>query len=216
MSSATSTGNVSKPFLALRRTSVALVVLATFAGLGLTACGSGSPAATAPTTAQPTKTRPTTQGPHATPPSVLPILNRALREQDQGQYARAVVDFLAVVKADPTSQIAWYDLGVIAGRHRETAGARRDYQAALHGDADYVPALFNLAQLDAPGDPRTAATLYQHVVRLQPKNANARLNLGFVLRSLGRGAAAKSQFAQAIRLDPRLASRVPATDRGAA
>ncbi len=178
--------------------------------VALAACGGGS----AVSTPRPT---PSTSAPaiaaHLTPALLLPTLNRALLEQTHKQYAAAVVDFLTVVKADPSSQIAWYDLGVIADLHAEDAEAITDYEAAIKGDPSYVPALYNLAGLETAGQPKAAAALYGDVIRLQPANAAAHLNLGFVLVTLGSPAAAKVQFADAIRLQPALSSRIPAADR---
>jgi tetratricopeptide (TPR) repeat protein len=124
-------------------------------------------------------------------------------------------DFLNIVKADPASQIAWYDLGVIAHLHAEDAQAINDYEAALAGDPSYVPALYNLAVLETPTRPKDAAVRYGDVIRLQPANAAAHLNLGFVLKSLGQPVAAETQWNDAIRLAPALSARVPAADRTA-
>lgn len=177
----------------------------------LTSCGSGTQAS-APPVARPAATA--AQG--SSPSTVLQMLERALQEQTHQQYAQAVGDFLAVVKADPGNHIAWYDLGVIAHLHAEDSMAISDYQSALVGDPNYIPALYNLAVLQTAGQPKVAASLYEQVIRLQAGNADARLNLGFVLQSLGQAAAAKAQFAAAIRLDAQLASRVPVAEGGRA
>jgi Tfp pilus assembly protein PilF len=178
--------------------------------LPLASCGAGSSASASHPT--PSTTAAATAA-HLTPTSLLPTLNRALSEQTHKQYAAAVVDFLNVVKADPNSQIAWYDLGVIAQLHAENAQAITDYETAIKGDPSYVPALYNLAVLEAPSQPKSAAALYNDVIRIQPASAAAHLNLGFVLLSIGSRAAAKVELADAIRLDPAFASRVPAADR---
>ena len=136
-------------------------------------------------------------------------LDKAVHEELMGKKAQAVVDFLAVVKADPHNQVAWYNLGVIADRNGQANQAISDYRTALLGDAHYVPALYNLAGLEAPAHAAAAVQLYQEVVQLQPKMAAAHLNLGFALESLGQQAAGKAQIASALQLDPALASRVP-------
>ena len=151
---------------------------------------------------------------HTTPPSVLPRLDKAIHEEIHGQYAAAVADFLAVVKTDPKSQLAWYDLGVIAGRANETSQAERDYRAAIAADPTYVPALYNLAVLLAPSEPRQAITLYRQAVTQEPNDADARLNLGFALLATGQQAAGRAQLAEAIKLNPKMASRVPVADGG--
>jgi tetratricopeptide (TPR) repeat protein len=198
------------------RTVAALIIT-----VALTACGSTSPhaashASTTPKASGSQSTSPTTSANHKTPASLLPTLDRALREENSKQYAAAVADFLTVVKADPSNQIAWYDLGVIAALHSETAQAIRDYQAAINGDPTYVPALYNLATLEATAHPAVAMGLYQRVIKIEPGNAAAHLNLGFALESLGRTTSAKAQFVTAIRLEPALASRVPVADGGTA
>jgi Tfp pilus assembly protein PilF len=151
---------------------------------------------------------------HATPPSVLPTLDKAIHEEIHGQYAAAVADFLTVVKTDPKSQLAWYDLGVIADRGNETSQAERDYRAAIAADPTYVPALYNLAVLLAPTEPRQAITLYRQAVTQEPNDADARLNYGFTLLATGQQAAGRAQLAEAIKLNPKMASRVPVADGG--
>jgi Flp pilus assembly protein TadD len=153
---------------------------------------------------------------HATPPSVLPTLDKAIHDEIHGQYAAAVADFLVVVKADPKNQIAWYDLGVIADRDSETSQAERDYRAAIAADATYVPALYNLAVLVAPTEPRQAIPLYRKAIAKEPNDADARLNLGFALLAIGQKAAGRAQIAEAIKLDPKMAARVPVADGGTA
>lgn len=146
---------------------------------------------------------------HQTHGSVSTELNRAVHEEVSGNEAQAVVDFLMIVKTDPRNQIAWYNLGVIAGRNGQSNQAERDYRAALGGDPHYVPALYNLAVLEAPAHPAQAVVLYRQVVRLQPKMAAAHLNLGFALEALRQQAAGKAQIASALKLDPSLSSRLP-------
>jgi tetratricopeptide (TPR) repeat protein len=189
--------------------------------VALSACGSVSPHAVSHTSSNPKSsgsqsTIPNTSTSHGTPASILPTLDRALREENSKQYAAAVVDFLAVVKAEPSNQVAWYDLGVIARLHGEDAQAISDYRAAISGDPTYVPALYNLASAEATAHPTVAIGLYQRVIKVDPSNASAHLNLAFALKSLGYTASAKVQFSMAIRREPSLASRVPAADGGSA
>lgn len=176
-----------------RRVAFVGAIGAAVLALAFTSCGGG----------------PSGNGTHPLSSSVLAQLNTAVHEEVSGNDARAVADFLAVVKTDPHNQIAWYNLGVIADRNGQTNTAVSDYRTALVGDAHYVPALYNLAVLEAPAHLAQAAELYQQVVRLQPKMATAHLNLGLALESLGQRAAGKAQIAAALALDPALASRVP-------
>jgi tetratricopeptide (TPR) repeat protein len=93
-----------------------------------------------------------------------------------------------------------------ASRHTRAATSRR---TALGIDADFVSALFNLAILrTALGDDDEAVDLYQHIIELEPENAAAHLNLGFVLIAKGFEARGQAELAEAIRLDPSLEGRV--------
>jgi tetratricopeptide (TPR) repeat protein len=105
--------------------------------------------------------------------------------------------------------VAWYDLGIIAQRNGQATLAANDYLSSLAGNRKYVPALYNLAILETAKQPRAAATLYQDAITADPKNADAHLNYGFVLESLGQQLAGQEQIAYALKLDPSLNSRVP-------
>lgn len=146
-------------------------------------------------------------GPSASP--VNPKLGEGIRAQESGNSALAVSDFLAVVKADPTDNVAWYDLGVIAHQAGQDPQAVKDYRAALAAHPGYFPALYNLAVLESGSDPAGAIALYRRAIAAEPKNGAAHLNLGFLLRSSGDAAAGTEEIAKAVSLDPALASRVP-------
>ncbi len=132
----------------------------------------------------------------------------AVAAEKNGDRALAVADFLAVVKTDPRNPYAWYDLGVIAGQAGQPAEAAADLQRSIAADPRFVPALYNLAVIRTADAPAVAAQLYERAVRIEPKDAIAHLNLGFVLKTLGRTAAGNAQIATALRLDPSLATRV--------
>jgi Flp pilus assembly protein TadD len=51
--------------------------------------------------------------------------------------------------------------------------------------------------------------LYEKVIAIEPKDAEAHLNLGFALQALGKVAQGNAEIAEAVRLDPALSSRVP-------
>ncbi|MHB8219891.1 MAG: tetratricopeptide repeat protein [Acidimicrobiales bacterium] len=151
---------------------------------------------------------------HPTPPQLVPRLEKGIAAEQRGQSPEAVADFLAVVKADPKDQVAWYDLGVIAQRAGQDTGAESDYRRALAGDPTYLPALYNLAGLEAPSDPEGAAQLYGKVLEQSPKDAEAELNLGFAMLAMGQKAQGRADLVKAIALDPAMASRVPVADGG--
>ncbi len=176
------------------RKALAGILAITATGLILSACGGGT---TPRSTSQSTTT------------NVGSTLTRAVDEMRSGNDARAVADFLAVVKADRKNYVAWYDLGVIAQHNGQATLAANDYLSSLSGNHNYVPALYNLAILETAKQPHAAATLYQDAITAEPNNANAHLNYGFVLETLGQQLAGEEQIAYAIKLDPSLNSRVP-------
>jgi len=190
-----------------RVAATALVVVVVAAGL-LAACGGPSPSAGQADHGNTTS--------HQTPAALQSKLEQAIADENDGRYAAAAAGFLAVVKADPKNTIAWYDLGVMARRSGKDTQAFGDYRRALAGDPKYVPALYNLAELEAPHHPGEAAALYRKVLAADPKNAGARLNLGFALLAEGKTADGKAALAAAIKQQPSLASRVPVADGGTA
>jgi tetratricopeptide (TPR) repeat protein len=140
------------------------------------------------------------------------LLQDGLAAQGAGKLDDARALYLKVIAADPANKIAFYDLGVIYQQLNSTAEARDAYGKALAIDAKYQPALFNLAVLETPGDKAKAAALYQQILDINPNDANVHLNLGLLLRDMGRQADSDTHLKRAVELDPTLASRAqPAT-----
>jgi Tfp pilus assembly protein PilF len=137
-----------------------------------------------------------------------------VRDLSAGKTADAVGELLTVVKIDPSNYIAWYDLGDIAQQLGEQTLAIHDYQASIHADGNYIPALFNLAIMYTSTQPTTAASLYQKAIALKPADAELHLNYGFLLLSTGSRQGGLQQLARAVELQPSLASRIPASDGG--
>jgi Tfp pilus assembly protein PilF len=138
-----------------------------------------------------------------------PILTRAVSELNHGDVALAVANFLEVVKTQPSNHIAWYDLGVIAAKAGQNTQAVNDYLSSLSGDKTYVPALYNLAILETGSHPQTAVELYLKALKIEPGDADAHLNIGFLYETMGNQAAGEEQIAKAVQLDPSLNARVP-------
>jgi Tfp pilus assembly protein PilF len=177
-----------------RRYGTGLLATAALA-LTASACGGG-----APPTPKPSKA------------AVTATLNQAIRQLNRGKAGAAAAGFLAVVKDDPSNQIAWYDLGYIAEEHQQNKSAVHDYEASIGANATYVPALYNLAILDTPKLPQTAAKLYREAIAVDPGDADAHLNLGFLLISLHQVTGGQEELARAVQLNPALSSRIPISD----
>ncbi len=132
-----------------------------------------------------------------------------LSAQSQGRAAAAREDYRQALAHDPNNKFAYFNLGTIESHEGNFGLAEQDYRAALQSDGNFVPALFNLAVRLTTSDPAQAVSLYQHAIQVEPDNAQAHFNLGFLLESLGRDGEARAEFAAAVRIDSTLAARIP-------
>lgn len=136
-----------------------------------------------------------------------------LAAQNAGMLNAAAADYGQALAHDPRNKLAWYDLGTVETAQGDGVLAVDDYDAALAIDPTFEPALFNVAVASTASNPQLAAHLYEQIIQLDANNADAHLNLGFLLLSQGRNDDARAQFALAVQLNPSLASRIPAAVR---
>jgi tetratricopeptide (TPR) repeat protein len=151
-----------------------------------------------------------TKSPSTTLKPADKLLQQGLAAQNAGRISEAKQDYLAVIHIDPANKIAYYDLGVIYQRQNDATNAAVYYQKALLADPKYKPALFNLAVLDASTAPQTAIALYRQLLVLNANDANVHFNLGLLLRTTNQAVEGNAEIATALKLDPGLASRLPA------
>ncbi len=119
------------------------------------------------------------------------------------------------IKKNPHSPVAYYDLGVAYQQQGNTRQAARNYLHAIAVDRNYVPALFNQAEIFAKRNAPLAIFYYRRIIRLKPDSPTAYLNLGLLeaaTKALHRQALA--DLAKAVKLDPALRRQVPAPLRG--
>jgi Tfp pilus assembly protein PilF len=93
---------------------------------------------------------------------------------------------------------------------KNSAQARSYYNKAILADADYRPALFNLAIVDTPTDVQSAVLLYNELLAMNENDSNVLFNLGLILVGHGQMAQGQSDINKAIILNPKLKSRLPA------
>lgn len=139
------------------------------------------------------------------------LFSEGLEAQTHGQPALAANDYLRSVKINPENKEAWYDLGLIQQDAGNNGQAEVYYEKSSALDPQYVPPLYNLATLVSPRDPASAVKLYRRVIAVEPRFAQAHLDLGFALQALGQRAQGNAQISEAVRLDPSLSSRVPSS-----
>lgn len=140
-------------------------------------------------------------------PSATSLVNAGIAAQNAGNNATASKDYVAALSIEPKNVFALFDLGDVQQYMGNVSAAQSNYFHALAINPNYEPALYNLATLEAKSDPSVARSLYDQVIHLSPKDADAHFNLGYVLIALGQRSSGQAQLREAVRLDPSLKSR---------
>lgn len=147
----------------------------------------------------------------STTQSIAQDLTAGIAAQNAGNYASATQYYNKVLTIDPNNATALYDLGDVDQLQNLLPAAKSRYLAALVADPNFISAMYNLATLEAPTTPNDARVLYDKIIAVSPRYADAHFNLGYVLIALGQQAAGQAQINVGIRLDPSLRSRVGTT-----
>jgi superkiller protein 3 len=122
-----------------------------------------------------------------------------------------VHDFLAAAAQDHSDAVPYYDLGVLYERElHDPAQAVTAYKMALSIRPKYAAAMFNLAVVDTSSQPQASENLYNELILLNPKDAQAAFNLGLLLINQLQPVPGHTLLKKAIALDPALAKQVPA------
>jgi tetratricopeptide (TPR) repeat protein len=143
--------------------------------------------------------------------SIAQNLTAGIAAQNAGNYASATSYYNKVLAADPKNATALYDLGDVDQLQNLTSSAKVEYLDALAIDPNFISAMYNLATIEASTSPNDARVLYNQIIRLSPRYADAHFNLGYVLIALGQQKAGLNQINIGVRLDPSLKSRVTTT-----
>jgi tetratricopeptide (TPR) repeat protein len=140
------------------------------------------------------------------------LVSQGLTAETSGQIQQALQDFNAAVAKNPVSPVAYFDLGTIYQEHlSNSTQAATEYNKALLADPNYAPAMYNLATLEASSDPQGAISLYNQLLKLNPKQPSVLFNLGLLMiQQNDQVLQGHAYLKQAIALQPSLASRVPA------
>jgi Tfp pilus assembly protein PilF len=132
-----------------------------------------------------------------------------MKAQGAGRMTEAADDYRKALALDPRNKFAYFDLGVIDQAAGRNSSAELEYRTALQFDANFAEALYNLAVLRAQTAPAEAVDLYRRTTAVKPGFADAHLNLGFLLISMGQKTEGKAELDRAVAIRPSLASRVP-------
>jgi tetratricopeptide (TPR) repeat protein len=132
-------------------------------------------------------------------------LNLGITLARKGQHAAAEAAFREAVKLKPDSAEYRSDLGWVLSILGRTDEAIAESREAIRLNPDDWRGHINLGCLlcDVKHDYDGATACFRRVIALDPKNADARINLGITLTKMGQTDAAIAEYREAIRLDPR-------------
>jgi DNA-binding transcriptional MerR regulator len=117
--------------------------------------------------------------------------------------ARAETCYREALALDTGLAAARTNLGSLAYRRGDAAGARQSFEAALALDPDQPEARFNLANLVLEsGDLELAVAELRRVLQTAPDFADAHYNLAVALERLGGRAAARAHLEHYLSLEP--------------
>lgn len=170
-------------------------IISLFIAVGVTACGGGHK-----NTGNPDS--------HA---SYSTLVGASVALLGKGNPSAAEQLLQHAITKNPHSPVAYYDLGVAYQRQGNTRQAARNYLHAIAVDRNYVPALFNQAEIFAKRNAPLAIFYYRRIIHLKPDSPTAYLNLGLLeaaTKALHRQAL--KDLVQAVKLDPSLRQQVPA------
>ncbi len=150
----------------------------------------------------------------ASPPSpekaAATLIEDGIKAGDAHDTVAAIKDFQRAATKDPADPIPYYDLGVIYEQSLgEPTLAVAEFEKALLADADYRPALLDMAISETKIDPRAALADYKRLLTIDPDGAQVYLNLGLLQISLKETAAGRASLRKAVKLDPSLAKQLP-------
>lgn len=104
----------------------------------------------------------------------------------KGDIDAALGQLEVIQKKAPTDPAAYVIRGNVLRLRRDSAGARSSYEKALSVDANYLPAVAELAATDlSEGKPDDARKRYEAVLKRDPKNYRAMLALADLLHRRG-------------------------------
>lgn len=158
---------------------------------------------------------PSTAPPSTAHPASYPVLVDAGEHLlSDSNFNAAEQLFQQAIAREPSSPVAYYDLGVTYGRAGSPRLALHAYREALAADPKYVPALYNRALLVAVSNPPLAEFELRQILALQPDSPTALFHLGLldVANSALRPAGLR-ELRRALTLQPTLRAELPPSVR---
>ena len=136
----------------------------------------------------------------------IAFYNRANAFYGAGDFDRAIDDYGAAIRLDPTYASAFSNRGNAYSLKGDPDKAIADYDAAIRFNPNYTIALSNRADIyRTKGDFDRAIADYSAAIQASPKRARLFLDRGSAYRGKGDIKNAVADFDQAIKLDPKYA-----------
>ena len=126
----------------------------------------------------------------------------------QGKLEEAVAYLRKAAGLDPSKTDVRYQLSQVLRRAGDSAAAERELtefrrlRAQQQQDARLSSLMQSAERSISQGRPEDAKDLYQQVIRQDPANVAAHMNLGIAYEQLGRGALAEAMFRKVLDLQP--------------
>lgn len=147
---------------------------------------------------------------------VQTLLREGIAASNAGHYQQAKNLFGQVIRATPLKEnayqaLAYYNLGVINQKLGNTSRAIAQYKVAVKFAPKFASAWYNLAIAQTKDSPADALASYNKVLAVKANDANSLFNSGLLMYAQGDAHGGATRINEAIKLNPRLASRVPAS-----
>jgi tetratricopeptide (TPR) repeat protein len=140
---------------------------------------------------------------YVSPNQTRALYERALKEINKNDLAKATATLQSVVEADPKDFPAWNELGMVYFVLRNFAAAENSYGKAIELKPGYVQALLNLGRVRlAAKNNEGAIKILEEALKADPKSASANYFLGEAHLALRKGSVAVEYLNEAIKLDP--------------
>ena len=126
----------------------------------------------------------------------------------QGEFEESEAYLRKAAGLDPSKPEIRYQLSQVLRRIGDTDGAERELEefqrlrAKQQQDAQVSTLMLRAKQSISQGRPDDAKELYQQVIRQDPANVSAHLNLGIAYEQLGQGRLAEAMFRKVLELQP--------------
>ena len=143
------------------------------------------------------------------PENAKPYYEKGMALKEKGDSAKAAASFQTAVEKDPKYYDAFLQLGNIFGAHKDKLCIEY-YNNALKLDPKSTDVMYGMGlYYQNIGDKNNARLLYSQLIQLDPKNAYAVYNLGYISLVLDKDPRkAKDLFDKAMVVDPNYADAV--------